>query len=200
MIRFNCVSCGMSVSAPEDCAGRSTKCPKCGQPISVPRPFTRPAVSPITGQKPGPGGPKAAKKTMPQPGRGPAQSSTVAAARARPAGKPLTRSGPSFGTWMGLFAVCLLIVFTAGGLAGYALFRHLEGNKPVHEGVAALTGGTDRDLGKPAHDLARPADELRGQEKVVQPDGGLSRSRGKEPKPLSEEVKSPSPPKVESPP
>src|SRR5579875_3646791 len=37
MIRFSCPSCGMAVSAPEDCAGRSTKCRYCNGPIVVPR-------------------------------------------------------------------------------------------------------------------------------------------------------------------
>ena len=35
MIRFNCLRCGASVSAPEACAGRPSKC-KCGQQLTVP--------------------------------------------------------------------------------------------------------------------------------------------------------------------
>src|SRR5271170_2047630 len=35
MIRFNCLRCGASLSAPEDCVGRSSKC-KCGQQLTVP--------------------------------------------------------------------------------------------------------------------------------------------------------------------
>lgn len=36
MIRFACPRCGMQLSAPEDCAGRSSKCRQCGQPVTVP--------------------------------------------------------------------------------------------------------------------------------------------------------------------
>jgi hypothetical protein len=36
MIRFACPSCGMAVSAPEDCAGRRTKCHRCNGLIIVP--------------------------------------------------------------------------------------------------------------------------------------------------------------------
>ena len=35
-IRFSC-SCGNHVSAPESTAGRSTRCPQCRQPLTVPR-------------------------------------------------------------------------------------------------------------------------------------------------------------------
>ncbi|MHB1423153.1 MAG: hypothetical protein ACYC3I_08165 [Gemmataceae bacterium] len=36
MIRFTCPSCGLAVSAPDDCVGRSTKCRGCNNPIVVP--------------------------------------------------------------------------------------------------------------------------------------------------------------------
>jgi hypothetical protein len=36
VIRFKCPSCGLAVSAPEDCVGRSTKCRGCNNPIVVP--------------------------------------------------------------------------------------------------------------------------------------------------------------------
>jgi predicted RNA-binding Zn-ribbon protein involved in translation (DUF1610 family) len=38
MIRFACPRCGMQLSAPEDCAGRSSKCRACSQPVTVPIP------------------------------------------------------------------------------------------------------------------------------------------------------------------
>jgi DNA-directed RNA polymerase subunit RPC12/RpoP len=38
MMRFNCPSCGAGVSAPEEYAGRSTKCRRCNNPIVVPQP------------------------------------------------------------------------------------------------------------------------------------------------------------------
>ena len=36
MIRFACPRCGMQLSAPLSCAGRSSKCRACGQPVTVP--------------------------------------------------------------------------------------------------------------------------------------------------------------------
>src|SRR5438552_1828155 len=38
MLRFACLTCQSPVSAPEDCAGRTTRCPECGHPITVPTP------------------------------------------------------------------------------------------------------------------------------------------------------------------
>src|SRR5437899_485834 len=35
MIRFACPSCGFQLSAPNECAGRASRC-KCGQPLMVP--------------------------------------------------------------------------------------------------------------------------------------------------------------------
>jgi len=37
-LRFSCPKCGSALSAPEDCAGRSSKCRACGQPVTVPPP------------------------------------------------------------------------------------------------------------------------------------------------------------------
>jgi hypothetical protein len=36
MIRFPCPGCDTSLSAPEECAGRTSRCPKCGAPVVVP--------------------------------------------------------------------------------------------------------------------------------------------------------------------
>jgi membrane protein YdbS with pleckstrin-like domain len=36
MMHFNCPSCGVGLSAPEECAGRRTKCRRCNNPIAVP--------------------------------------------------------------------------------------------------------------------------------------------------------------------
>lgn len=44
-LRFSCPKCGYNLSAPEDCAGRSSKCRACGQPVTVPLPA---AAAPIT--------------------------------------------------------------------------------------------------------------------------------------------------------
>jgi hypothetical protein len=35
-LRFSCPKCGYKLSAPVDCAGRSSKCRACGQPVTVP--------------------------------------------------------------------------------------------------------------------------------------------------------------------
>src|SRR5882724_1447329 len=35
-LRFPCPKCGHALSAPEGCAGRSSKCQACGQPVTVP--------------------------------------------------------------------------------------------------------------------------------------------------------------------
>jgi hypothetical protein len=42
MIRFACPYCGKQLSAPEECAGRSSKCQGCGQTVTVPG--TRPQL------------------------------------------------------------------------------------------------------------------------------------------------------------
>src|SRR6516162_1947128 len=36
MLQLQCPACNASLSAPEDCAGRLTRCQQCGQPITVP--------------------------------------------------------------------------------------------------------------------------------------------------------------------
>jgi hypothetical protein len=50
-LRFACPRCGMQLSAPEDCAGRSSKCRACGQTFQVPAPvallITAPSSPPI---------------------------------------------------------------------------------------------------------------------------------------------------------
>jgi hypothetical protein len=46
MIRFTCPSCGMVVSAPEDCAGRLTKCRNCNNSLVVPHLAPHWAVQP----------------------------------------------------------------------------------------------------------------------------------------------------------
>jgi transcription elongation factor Elf1 len=37
-LRFSCPACNAALSAPPDCAGRTTKCRQCGQPLVVPSP------------------------------------------------------------------------------------------------------------------------------------------------------------------
>lgn len=56
MIRFACPRCGMQLSAPEECTGRSSKCRGCGQAFQVPAPVatlvTAPSLPPIRCQCP----------------------------------------------------------------------------------------------------------------------------------------------------
>jgi hypothetical protein len=48
MIRFLCLACGKLLSAPDSQAGTQTRCPSCGDPVSVPRPgvLVKPRVDP----------------------------------------------------------------------------------------------------------------------------------------------------------
>lgn len=46
MIRFACPRCGMQLSAPPECAGRSSKCRGCGQAFQVPYPMAIPIHPP----------------------------------------------------------------------------------------------------------------------------------------------------------
>src|SRR5262249_34548542 len=123
MFRFSCATCGASVSAPEDCAGRSTRCPKCGQVVTVPQPSTRPAASSITSQKPAPRRaerpPRATKGSPPQqPG-----------ASGRSGQTAVTPPGPGKGVRVALLVGSLVIVFAVGVLTGYAIPRRQEANK-----------------------------------------------------------------------
>jgi hypothetical protein len=47
MIRFACPSCSFALSAPEDCAGRQSKCRQCGSVVSIPQrvPERKPSAS-----------------------------------------------------------------------------------------------------------------------------------------------------------
>jgi DNA-directed RNA polymerase subunit RPC12/RpoP len=38
VLHFNCPACGSPLSAPEDCAGRVSRCRQCGQAVTVPAP------------------------------------------------------------------------------------------------------------------------------------------------------------------
>ncbi len=44
-LRFSCPKCGFDLSAPESCAGRSSKCRQCGQPVTVPVALPAPPVA-----------------------------------------------------------------------------------------------------------------------------------------------------------
>lgn len=51
-LHFSCPKCGYKLSAPEDCAGRSSKCRACGQPVTVPK-LSRSSATPVPVQQPG---------------------------------------------------------------------------------------------------------------------------------------------------
>src|SRR5262245_48527739 len=44
MMHFHCPTCAIPVSAPESCAGRTTRCPRCGRSITVPSSPSRPST------------------------------------------------------------------------------------------------------------------------------------------------------------
>src|SRR5262249_3394762 len=57
MIRFACPSCGFSLSAPDDCAGRASRCRQCGRPVIVPAqrlPARQPVPAPAPFSRPRP--------------------------------------------------------------------------------------------------------------------------------------------------
>ncbi len=69
-LRFPCPKCGYALSAPEDCAGRSSKCRACGQPVIVPAmpvPAPRSAPNPLPRPAPVPAVPVAIPVSGPAP-------------------------------------------------------------------------------------------------------------------------------------
>src|SRR5262245_31733757 len=101
MIRFNCPFCNCLLSAPEECAGRVSRC-KCGNAIIVPQ---------ALGNPPGPPG------EAPQTAAGPAGSFTPPDPGPTPATPPRRRS-PVW-AWV-LLAFCAGLSAT---LLGYAIYR-----------------------------------------------------------------------------
>lgn len=74
MIRFTCPSCGMAVSAPDDCVGRTSKCPRCSTPLTVPvSPPVPPRIAPRTTPGGVPSSADAVRRTFP-PSEMPAES------------------------------------------------------------------------------------------------------------------------------
>src|SRR5262249_28258481 len=99
MIRFKCPSCGMSLSAPEDCVGWDTNCRGCRRPVVVPR--IAPTPNGIQ-----PSGLQAIAKRVP----------TV------PPNAKHSRRWPAPST---LFAAVLGIL-AVGGLVGLTVYRYLN--------------------------------------------------------------------------
>jgi hypothetical protein len=152
MIRFACPSCGQPASAPEDCAGRSTRCRNCSCPITVPHatsessnaPQSRDRTSlgrlishsptgvqgnpvPVGKLEPGPVGPTARR---PQPRK--RQPASAANVRRRSPGAKLAIA-------LGM----TLMVFAAGAVFGLGLYRYLgwggqEKATDAHQGGAVL--------------------------------------------------------------
>lgn len=150
MIRFNCPSCGMAVSAPEECAGRSTRCRSCGNPITVPQqvqPKTAkpPVKPPEHHDKSAPG-----RIISPSPIKAmpPETANLPLGPRNNPSLKPkkpvksiaIARSvsvAPrkrSLGAKRSMLVGCLALVFAAGGLFGFGVYRYLDLRKDEGSG------------------------------------------------------------------
>src|SRR5689334_12778347 len=52
MIRIQCTQCGAKLKAPDEAAGKTTNCPKCGTRISIPEPVYD--AEPVDTSKPEP--------------------------------------------------------------------------------------------------------------------------------------------------
>ncbi|GEM_PF-5191331 len=182
MIRFSCSSCGVAASAPEDCAGRTTKCRNCGQSITVPRPKLA---------NPPPSTPRDKTGLGKMISHVPTGLQTDAIAEGTPQKRPPVRSakipGPqkrhlaneqpeisdkdhgssrSRSTWI----AGVLLVLGAGTLLGVGLHRYLSpGPASVESGVKGGYAKVDQqipspeDVGlekkAPATNLAEPSDE-----------------------------------------
>lgn len=116
MIRFTCPSCGMALSAPEDCAGRGTKCRGCNRPVIVPQQLPSTAIQ----KQP----PKAATPvSLPLTGK--------AKKAAKPGTEPIAKrpSGPTGVSVLSRLirtGVVVLVVFPLGVLCGLGLYAYLQ--------------------------------------------------------------------------
>jgi len=131
MIRFACPSCGMQLSAPEDCAGRVSTC-RCGQQLRVPQ---------ASGKSPGP-------PPLPKPTQDKRQSARVSTAtRARAPSE--TRS------YRKVIVAAIAATFVVGFLLGccaasviFWMFPRAQGTLPE-----VVKGVVDKATGKPKDDM-----------------------------------------------
>lgn len=154
MLRFACPSCGMTASAPEECAGRVSKCRGCHQPITVPPLPPKPAPptaaslpqqpvklaaardrtalgrvishQPTSVKPPVPSEATAASRNYPS--LKPRKSSRSTGSAPREAAKPPQRSSLAKRSVLlgGIF-----LVFALGGLSGFGIYFYLNARKNV---------------------------------------------------------------------
>jgi WD40 repeat protein len=157
MIRFFCPRCKAAACAPDDCAGRTSKCRQCGRPLTVPaarKPPATPHVPPPVriprAPKPGavpskavvppsrsPGGPRKRPNATTHP-REPVP--TPRSDRKRPATEPTDEQPSRSGIWA-VFAV-LLPVLVFGPLVAYGTYRLLRPDAESKVEVA-VAGASD---------------------------------------------------------
>jgi len=112
MFRFPCPSCGFILSAPEDTAGRASKCPKCAQRLTIPNPWAIPQIAP------------------PPPSAPPPSVAASSYALSQPCAIPTQVSGKSSGFLRVMLWVFLPALLLIGGL-GYYWFFHLARTSPL---------------------------------------------------------------------
>jgi hypothetical protein len=203
MIRFACPSCGMAVSAPEECAGRSTKCRGCNSPIVVPQvrhhasaPPARPptardktALGQVISHNPTGVKPSASAKSSPAPRNyPPAKPRKPATKSAAPAHQDAVRPRKrSILVTLGMVAGGLVLVFGAGGLFGFGVYRYLNSQKdpgdgPAGDSYALAPVKPDTDRSQPPYDSA-PEKQPPKVEKSVPPESVRPQLRREEPPP-----------------
>jgi hypothetical protein len=156
MIRFGCPSCGVPASAPEACAGRTTKCRQCGGPITVPSEVADPSSS-AAAKVPA----RYESRTQPEartsPSPRPPQPTGVSQCLPRPA-PDRPRIGAKW-LFVGLSVVVLGTLLL--GFSGLALYRYLWQGQ---DGAAIVVDGPK----EPSIDKA-PADRPVSSENPAAP-------------------------------
>jgi hypothetical protein len=203
MIRFSCSSCGNPVSAPEDCAGRETFCPKCRKPLTVPAP--QPPAAPITKEKPAAPLPDWVGGSLPDKGgkarpparpaivgsagkSGPrqpvrAQSSKPAVVKRHPVPPPAPRKRSLLGRLV-LWGVFLFVAYLAGGASGFYLSLRLDWKKD--DGQAALRDELSREVAKLMAEKSQASSETSTREKAPADDAKAPADEEKAPPPKKE--------------
>jgi len=183
VIRFACPSCKMVLSAPEGCAGRTTKCRGCNTPLIVPQAAPPPPPPPT--RQPAPNDKTTLGRLITHtptglqadpPARKPAAKPAAkvpAKTAARPqkpvrteAASPKQPAPPRKRSVLGklvLLVVILVAVLGAGGLFGFGLLRFMESrNKPAdgQDGYAQAADHPDEGSPRPSPSTGgdRPTD------------------------------------------
>ncbi len=179
MMRFPCPTCVQTISAPEDCAGRTSTCPWCKNPVTVPVPTSNEAISLKKPRQALKVNPEAVQSTRRERGgplplsqspEKPAEQTQISAV-----GNPPSISDPrSFYRKAGLTLV-LLVAFVVAGILRFGLYLvESTKNKPLR------TAGTSSKEPKAARSEPRPI--------VVQNEKDF-RNNGEKPALIKEEQK-----------